>query len=416
MLERLPRRREIKRNWIILVLTAFVLVVVALLMFSLHANKETVVSQFQDHQFLHAQNIAKQIESLLTTHSMNLQTLSSLLSLHDGDMKQKKAMIQAWRKQLEKIHAEAISYQNEFGQMVYMTRPRVLGLKEETQLTAWAKKKENRGKVLTLTLLPEEGRQEDGPPAKDHQVSPLRFLLAVPVYRETAGANPASQGEGFAGLLTLSVDLKEFLDEQLGWVDPATNLHQAWIIDERGTLLLQSEQHEMTLRNIHQKGESCDRCHTSFDYVEKILREREGTVDYQLKNLPKKFAAFAPMEFENATWIVVVNSTLNDMTAYIRKDLKGTFMLLGIVVLTLIVSSALISHDYRMIARVEEERLGTPLLVPFVDCGALVREDTLAQMRDRARAELFALPEGLREVDGEGSEYPVTYSPDFRSS
>ena len=60
-----------------------------------------------------------------------------------------------------------------------------------------------------------------------------------------------------------------------------------------------------------------------------------------------------------------------------------------------------------VIARVEEQLPGRPLLVPFVRNGRLVREETIEQMSRRARAELEALPEHLRELDGEGEVYPV---------
>jgi len=69
-----------------------------------------------------------------------------------------------------------------------------------------------------------------------------------------------------------------------------------------------------------------------------------------------------------------------------------------------------------VVARVEEELPGTPLLVPFVHCGALVREDTLEQMRERPRGELLALPSSLQRVDDEGREYPVTYSESCRAA
>ena len=48
--------------------------------------------------------------------------------------------------------------------------------------------------------------------------------------------------------------------------------------------------------------------------------------------------------------------------------------------------------------------------MPVVRNGNLVREETIPQMSERARAELQALPAGLRELDGEGRVYPVAYS------
>ena len=69
-----------------------------------------------------------------------------------------------------------------------------------------------------------------------------------------------------------------------------------------------------------------------------------------------------------------------------------------------------------VIARVEEQLPGRPLLVPFVREGVLVREETIEQMSERARAELEALPSGLRELDGEGESYPVSYSERCRAA
>ena len=63
------KRRELKRTWIIIALTGFVLAVVVFFTSYLHdANNKEMVSQLQDHQFLHAQNIAEHIESFLTGH------------------------------------------------------------------------------------------------------------------------------------------------------------------------------------------------------------------------------------------------------------------------------------------------------------------------------------------------------------
>ena len=69
-----------------------------------------------------------------------------------------------------------------------------------------------------------------------------------------------------------------------------------------------------------------------------------------------------------------------------------------------------------VIGRVEEQLPGRPLLVPFVRDGVPVREETIQQMSQRARAELEALPSGLRELDGEGEIYPVSYSKRCRAA
>jgi nicotinate phosphoribosyltransferase len=63
-----------------------------------------------------------------------------------------------------------------------------------------------------------------------------------------------------------------------------------------------------------------------------------------------------------------------------------------------------------VIARAEERLQGLPLLQPFVRSGRLVREETIEEMSDRARVELTALPNTLRELDRDGEVYPVLYS------
>ncbi len=69
-----------------------------------------------------------------------------------------------------------------------------------------------------------------------------------------------------------------------------------------------------------------------------------------------------------------------------------------------------------VIARAEERLPGRPLLVAFVRSGHLMREETIGQMSGRARAELQALPPGLRELDGYGEVYPVAYSDRCRAA
>jgi nicotinate phosphoribosyltransferase len=69
-----------------------------------------------------------------------------------------------------------------------------------------------------------------------------------------------------------------------------------------------------------------------------------------------------------------------------------------------------------VIARVEEELPGQPLLVPFMRGGCLVREETLGLVRERARAQLIALPVGLRNLNRYAQAYPVAYSERCRAA
>jgi PAS domain S-box-containing protein len=327
------------RYLVIILATVFVTIVVALLIVHLHRqNKMEVLSEFQGHQLIHAQHLAHQIESFFRFRSRELKALSSLVSREYGDLKKNSADIEIYSKMMR--HAKAVSLYNGSGTMVYTTDSHGIGSDHgDREFFSWARKKENRGKVFGLPLF---------------QADPFMLLFAVPLYQDSLDKNhPESSGK-FVGVLTLTVDLQEFLANQFDFLDPGKNLHQVWIMDTEGKLLFQYEHKEMVHRNIYQRGESCQQCHTSFDYAEKILKERQGIIHYQLKDFPERMAAFAPMEFEDMSWIVVLNFAYDDMAALINKSLRNHLVLLGIVVFAFIFSSASVIRMDRLKARAEE--------------------------------------------------------------
>jgi PAS domain S-box-containing protein len=108
-------------------------------------------------------------------------------------------------------------------------------------------------------------------------------------------------------------------------------------------------------RNIYQKDEGCNQCHHSFKFAEEILKRKEGTIDYELRNSSRKIAAFAPMDFENVFWTVVINSPYDEVGVFARKGLREHWMLLGIAVFALVGGSMLIVRNERLKVRAEEE-------------------------------------------------------------
>ena len=111
----------------------------------------------------------------------------------------------------------------------------------------------------------------------------------------------------------------------------------------------------MVSRNILQRDESCNQCHFPFDYAEKMLKEGHGLGEYKVRNGPEKLAAFAPLKFENAAWIVVVDSPFDEVTAFTWKSLQGYMILLGIVIVAFIGGSTLIIRNDRLKVKAEEE-------------------------------------------------------------
>jgi len=331
------------RNWLLSILAAFLLVLFSLLTFHLHYEGiDEVLSQFEKHQLSYAKHLSNQIEFYIQARTRGLRALSSLASLQYGNVKQQGLDIQAYAKQIDRVYVKAISLHNASGTVAYSTDPNTIGVKRsESDFFLWSQRSENQGKILLAPISP-------GPES-------LTFILAAPLYQDVTDPKPTQPAGKFAGVLTFTLDMKRFLASQLGSMDPQLSLDQVWIVDNDGTLLFQPDHPEMIFRNIYQREGSCSQCHVSFNYVEEILRKRQGTVDYKIISYPKKIAAYAPMEFESVSWVVVVNTPYDEVTGFVKKSLRDHLFLLGIVVLGFAIGSALIIRNERMKIKAEEE-------------------------------------------------------------
>lgn len=393
-----------KRNWIIITVTSLALLAVAFLAINLYSlSKKKVISEFQEHQFLHAQHLTSQIEFFLDTLARELRFLSSLPSFRYGGGEEKRSDIHAFLKRLEQHHVKAISFYDENERRMFSTDPGVTGPDPPSKsLLAWARKNENSGKVYLSEEIqpgrkPEQGESSNSKSGgRENLLShKFRILLATPVYQGASWReDPGPQGE-LIGVLCFLVDLKEFLAKQSHFLDPEMNLHQAWIIDRNGRLLFQSEHPEMVLRNINQKDQTCNPCHVSFDYAQKILREKRGTLNYRVENSKRKLAAFAPVEFGSLSWVVVVNSGYDKVTAFAKRSLWQNLILLGLVASVFLIGTAFLIRNDRLKVRAEEEsRHWQELLTERKRA-----EEILQQERNKLKGILDTMPDGVGIVN-----------------
>jgi len=380
-----------KRNWALIALTAFLLGVVTLLTFHLHHEGiQAVLSQFQKGQLSYAKHLSNQIRFYIQARARGLRAASSFPSIRNGTTAQQRSDIEGYAKQIERVYVKAVSLLDESGTLIYSTDPANIDFKKNVAgLFTWARNSENKGKI-SLTPVMTETRS-------------LVFILATPLYRGGTGSkHPASNGS-FAGVLAFTLDMKEFLADQLGSADPKMDLDQIWIMDKNGTLLFQPEHPEMVFRNIYQREGSCRSCHPSFNYTEEILSKREGTVDYEIENHPKKIAAFAPMEFENVSWVVVVNTHYNRVTGFVNKSLRDHLFLIGVVVVALVLGSIFILRNERMKIRAQEE------LTRWQEKMAERKkaEEALQRERDKLKGILDSMTDGVYIVN---QQYELLYS------
>lgn len=351
-----------QRNWMIIALTGVILfVVICLSIQDFYSTERRAFLDYQEHQILHAQHLANQIESLFWGSARGLQALSPFISLQYANTEQGWADIQARSKELVKSYVKEILLYNEIGRIIYSTNVEAIGSDYgHMEFFVWAKKRENRGKVFVSLVPPAEEEKKSEPYQIQRQNNmerpesqPLGFFLAVPLYQDSPNEVKSGRNGKFIGAFSLKIDLKEFLLHELK--SSKLNFHQIWIVNNSGKLLFHSEHPEMVLRNIHKKEASCTQCHISFDHVETILKKKRGTTTYKVGNFSNKIASFAPVTFENASWVVVVDSPYGEVMAFARKSLREHLMLLAIIVLAFIAGSTLIIRNDRLKVRAEVE-------------------------------------------------------------
>jgi len=342
-----------KKNLTLFVLIVLVLLLIIPLALYLHTrSKKEVLSQFNDHHLVVAQQITREIETHLRTYSSCLRILASLAPFQYHDRKSMQAIVEKNFDHLREMHIKRVSVYGEKGRIIYSTAETV-GLEDaSSEWFEWARKKENRGKVLVSSSAQirdgNSGLRISVPPEGHKPIRYVQILLVMPLYQEAVDTRYPMPNKKFAGFLLMSVDLDEWLGKDLLRVSPKMKPYEVWLMDREGTLLFQSEHPEMRLRGISHRDEMCNPCHRTFDYAKKMIDEGQGTAEYQLLGHPKKLAVFAPMKFENTSWIVVVNAPYEKVMAFASRSLYTTLWLLGIVIFAVGGALILIYRDYRL--------------------------------------------------------------------
>ena len=131
--------------------------------------------------------------------------------------------------------------------------------------------------------------------------------------------------------------------------------------------------------------------------------KREGTAAYKIKNHPQKIAAFAPMEVENISWVVVLNTPYDRVTGFVDRSLREHLFLLGIVVLAFVIGSALVVRKERMKIKAEEEVLHWQEKV----ADRKKAEEALEGERNKLKGILDSMTDGVYIVN---QQYEILYA------
>ena len=332
-----------KHTVAILVLMAVGLVAVVFTAVDLQrASAVEISTRFQQLQLANARQATSRIKDYFRARSGGMFALSSLASRQYTDLKLLRTDVRAYFDALKEPDVRAISVYNEAGTIIYSTSDSAIGRNyAECDFFGWAKQPVNNGRLFMSPIV--------RTPAQGESPAEFRVVLVTPLY------DVARPSKSFLGCLSLTIDVKALLGLDSGPFDSTRVLDQVWVLREDGLLLFHSDHPVMVGRNIHDESSACGQCHTSFDAAKTMLARKQGTTEYAVRGQPKKLAAFVPLQFENARWVVVVTTTLDEITVFTRRVFRETLILIALVVLVFVGGSTLMYRNYRSKVKAAEE-------------------------------------------------------------
>lgn len=376
-----------RRHRFLVALAAGIVLAYGVLAYYLHEEvKRQALLQFSESQLQIAQQVAGQLKSYVDARSVELRHLAMLTSVEHLDLHVVPSSLQARFAALKKEHVDEVSALDSTGKVIYSTGGLTIGSAYTRSDLSWARDMSNRDTVrLAVDWVPSEtpGREGGKPPVVS------RLSLATPLYDSSVAGNLPGRDATYAGVLLLTVNLEKLAQRTLLFAPTQTQWRplSIWAMDGDGTLLVQTEHPDMVSRNIGASTNGCRQCHTSFDYAARMLTIDQGTVDYQVKGQKSKAAAFARLNVENISWVVVVNAPKDEVTGFIQANFLETMALLGMAGILLAFTSFFAYRNAKQETIIGEEAKHLAEKQELVE---QLRED----ITERTRAE-----ESLRKAD-----------------
>lgn len=180
----------------------------------------------------------------------------------------------------------------------------------------------------------------------------LSFLIFTPIFKRDVPDDSASVKK-ITGFLGYWVGFNWFVENYVAPISVGRS-GVGWIMDSRGKLLFHPTHPEMVLRSTTHLSASCRPCHGSFEIQNHILTAAAGNAVYHVAPEPVKLMAHVPIHFQNERWILVVSTTLPEITAILQEKFRVFFILVIFVALVIIGSSILLHYLNTRRIRAEE--------------------------------------------------------------
>ncbi len=362
------------RNRLLIFIPLLLIGIVAYFVVDVAAGaREQVVSRFSSYQSARAQQLAREVESYLGASAHSVLHVARLAYGPGGEPSRIGSELENFSTPTPGLPPSTITGIDGSGNVLFSTSQTAQAVEFATpNVVAWAKNPVNRGKVLISS-----GSRTD--PLYPTRRNDEGLYVATPLWR---GASPSATGrQRWMGLLVMTLDLKSLMTARVPLLATGHQDVHAWIVDQNGTVLFQSEHPEMSHVNIGEKNATCGQCHVSFDYVERALKAKNGTSEYQLKGGPMKLAAYAPIAFANASWIVVLNAPQRQVIGFVQDNLRKVLLLLAMLVVAFLMLSwfLYLSTGQRAVA-----------------------EQALGRLKDQHALILSSVTEGILGLDDHG--------------
>jgi signal transduction histidine kinase len=170
--------------------------------------------------------------------------------------------------------------------------------------------------------------------------------------REVALLVPLRGGCGRAEHLGLVLPLAALLGEPLRPKDSQPNLA---LLDEQGTVLVNTRHPEMLGRRVPAPGGSCQPCHSDFSLERRMLAGQSGAGQLQVGPEPVALVTFTPVKLVGRRWSLSLSQPYDAIVAETHQGFQSIVFLLGFILILGLAAVGAVS-ELRLRQRRAEER------------------------------------------------------------
>ncbi|HXE76410.1 MAG TPA: ATP-binding protein [Candidatus Xenobia bacterium] len=154
------------------------------------------------------------------------------------------------------------------------------------------------------------------------------FSDGASVERQLALLVPLRRQERIRAHLVLTFPLEALLGEPLRFGGGAEQPNLA-LLDEEGTVLVNTRHPEMLGRRIPAAGHACQPCHSDFALERRMLAGETGAGQLQVAQEPLALVTFAPVEVAGRRWSLSLSQPYSTIVAETHRGFRSIVFLLG---------------------------------------------------------------------------------------